>query len=287
MGNFRNWLSSNMLFRNILADFGSRSAYSGEPGGFIAYFQYMIGTYQRDHHLYFPKEPFAVRYNNEVFNKLFEYAGEDIFKYLDFHFDAFPEKNAFILYLDRQLTERLKKSLSKERKIKLESAADWVADKKRLFQSEAELTRADISRDLQLVIDSKAAGKADEAQLRLDKLADKLDHRFDDAIARLESASSLLPTGSIGLNNQNHQDKLVQLLYLLQNLHNPKNKTEALFSGFSNINLAAILRHHFRDFADKKSNTIEKNAKASIAKLKNTEPRVQKLIQALEEFFYV
>lgn len=286
MGNFRNWLSSNMLFRNILADFGSRSAYTGEPGGFIAYFQYKIGTYQRDHHLYFPQEPFAVRYNNEVFNKLFEYAGEDIFKYLDFHFDAFPEKNAFILYLDRQLTERLKKSPSKDRKIKLESAADWVAEKKQLFRSKAELTKEDISRDLQLVIDSKAAGKVEEAQQRLDKLADKLDHRFDDAIARLESASSLLPTGSIGLNNQNHQDKLVQLLYLLQNLHNPKNKTEALFSGFSNINLAAILRHGFQDFADKKPNTVEKNAKASIAKLKNNDPKVQKLIQALEEFFY-
>lgn len=66
-----------MLFRNILADFGSRSAYTEEPGGFIAYFQYKIGPYQRDHYLYFPKEPFAVRYNNEVFNNLFEYTGED------------------------------------------------------------------------------------------------------------------------------------------------------------------------------------------------------------------
>ncbi|WP_341838613.1 hypothetical protein WJU16_12370 [Chitinophaga pollutisoli] len=286
MGNFRNWLSSNMLFRNILADFGSRSAYTGEPGGFIAYFQYKIGPYQQDYHLYFPKEPFAVRYNNEVFNKLFEYTGEDIYKYLDFHFDAFPEKNTFILYLDRQLTERLKKSSSKERRIKLESAADWVAEKKQLFRADAELTREDISRDLQLVIDSKAAGKAEEAQQRLDNLTDKLEHKFDDAIARLESATNLLPTGSISLNNKNHEDKLVQLLYIIQHLNNPKNRTEALFSGFSNINLAAILRHHFQDFSDKKPNTVEKNAKASIAKLKNNDPKVQKLIQALEEFFY-
>ncbi len=129
MGKFRDWLSSNMIFRNILADLGTRSAYSGEPGGFIAYFQYKIGPYQRDYYLYFPKEPYNVRYHNEVFNKLFEYAADDIFKYLDFHFDTFPEKNAFVLFLDRQLTERLKKSYSKEHRIKLESAADWVVEK--------------------------------------------------------------------------------------------------------------------------------------------------------------
>lgn len=167
MGNFRNWLSSNMLFRNILADFGSRSAYTGEPGGFIPYFQYRIGPYQRDFYLYFPKEPFAVRYHNEVFNKFFEYTGDDIFKYIQFHFDVFPEKSAFILFLDRQLTERLKKSHSKERRIKLESATDWVAENKRILRAEVEMTRENISRDLQFVIDSKTAGNHEEAQQRL------------------------------------------------------------------------------------------------------------------------
>lgn len=286
MGKFRDWLSSNMIFRNILADLGTRSAYTVEAGGFIPYFQYKIGAYQRDYYLYFPKEPFAIRYHNEVFNKLFEYTGDDIFKYLDFHFEAFPEKNAFILFLDRQLTERLKKSYSKERHIKLESAADWVAEKKLALKEQAEVSRDDISKDLQLVIDSRAAGKTEEAEKRLDNLTNKLEQKFADAIERLENSKALLPAAKISLNNQNHLDKLVQLFYLIQNLQNPNNKTEQLFSGFNNIDLATILRLHFREFADKKPNTVEKNAKASIDKLRPNDPKVQKLALAMEEFFY-
>ena len=33
-------LFSNMFFRNMLADFGERSAYSKKPGNFISFFQY-------------------------------------------------------------------------------------------------------------------------------------------------------------------------------------------------------------------------------------------------------
>lgn len=286
MGKFRDWLSSNMIFRNILADLGTRSAYTVEAGGFIPYFQYRIGPYQRDYYLYFPKEPFAVRYHNEVFNKLFEYVGDDIFKYLDFHYGAFNEKSAFILFLDRQLTERLKKSHNKERRIKLESAADWVAQKKLVLKEQSEVMREDIYRDLQLVIDSKAAGKTDEAEKRLDNLASKLEQQFSDAIERLENSKGLLPAAKISLNNQNHLDKLVQLFYLIQNLQHPGNRTEQLFSGFNHIDLATILRLHFREFADKKPNTVEKNAKASIDKLRPNDPKVQRLTQAMEEFFY-
>lgn len=286
MGKFRDWLSSNMIFRNMLADLGTRTAYTGEAGGFIPYFQYKIGPYQRDYYLYFPKEPFAIRYHNEVFNKLFEYTGDDIFKYLNFHFEAFLEKSAFILFLDRQLTERLKKSYSKERQIKLESAADWVAEKKQVLKEQAEVSRDDISKDLQLVIDSRAAGKTEEAEKRLNNLTNRLEQKFADAIERLENSKALLPAAKISLNNQNHLDKLVQLFYLIQNLQNPNNKTEQLFSGFNHIDLATILRLHFREFADKKPNTVEKNAKASIDKLRPNDPKVQKLALAMEEFFY-
>jgi len=163
----------------MLADFGTRSAYTGEAGGIIPYFQYRIGRYQRDYYLYVPKEPFTIRYHNEVFNKPFEYAGDDIFKYQDFHFEAFPEKSAFILFLDRQLTERLKKSYySKERQIKLESAADWVAEKKLVLKELAEVSREDFPRSLQLVIDRKAAGKTDEAEKRQDNLTNNLEQKI-------------------------------------------------------------------------------------------------------------
>jgi len=40
----KKWLLPNMFFRNVLADFGNRSAYSKIPGNFVPYFQYKIGN---------------------------------------------------------------------------------------------------------------------------------------------------------------------------------------------------------------------------------------------------
>lgn len=56
--NWQQKLPSNIILRNILASFGERSGYSKEPGGFVPYFQYQIGSYKADLYLYFPKEPF-------------------------------------------------------------------------------------------------------------------------------------------------------------------------------------------------------------------------------------
>ncbi len=94
----KKWLFSNMFFRNMLADFGERSAYSKAPGGFIPYFRYKIGSYQPDYYLYFPKEPYTIRYQNEIFNKLREYKGYDIITYLDFHYSAYKDKHSFFAF---------------------------------------------------------------------------------------------------------------------------------------------------------------------------------------------
>lgn len=77
---------SNMFFRNMLADFGERSSNSKTSGNFTPYFQYKIGENQSDLYLYFPKEPFSIRYKNEIFNKLNEYTGYGIIKFLEFHY---------------------------------------------------------------------------------------------------------------------------------------------------------------------------------------------------------
>ncbi len=69
-------LFSNMFLRNMLASFGERSAYSEKRGQFTAYFLYKIGNYESDYYLYFPAEPFPLRYKNEIFNKLHEYTAD-------------------------------------------------------------------------------------------------------------------------------------------------------------------------------------------------------------------
>src|SRR5256885_7285080 len=103
---FKKRLFSNMFWRNVLATFGERSGYSTEPGQFVPYFQYKIGPYQTDLYLYFPKEPYALRYNNEIFNKLLEFTGYDIIKYLDFHYAAYSNKQDFLRFLQYELSDR-------------------------------------------------------------------------------------------------------------------------------------------------------------------------------------
>src|ERR1700680_2912479 len=99
---------SNMFLRNMLADFGERSGYTKTPGNFIPYFQYKIGEYQPDHYLYFPSESFALRYKNEIFNKLNEYTGYDIIKFLEFHYSAYSDKPDFLRFLNYEISQRLK-----------------------------------------------------------------------------------------------------------------------------------------------------------------------------------
>lgn len=41
--------------------------------------------------MYFPKEPSAILYKNEIFNKLSEYTGYDIIRYLEFHYAAYED----------------------------------------------------------------------------------------------------------------------------------------------------------------------------------------------------
>jgi len=110
----------------MLASFGNRSAYSKDPGSFVAYFQYKIGPYQSDQYLYFPKEPYALRYKNEIFNKLHEYTGYDIIRYLEFHYDAYPDTGDFLRFLRYEIAERLRVQ-PKDRA--LLSGQAWVIEK--------------------------------------------------------------------------------------------------------------------------------------------------------------
>lgn len=123
---WKDTLFSNMFIRNMLADFGGRSASASEDGIVIPYFQYKIGKYQPDHYLYFPKEPTARRYKNEIFNKLQEYEGYDLIRYLEFHFSAYEDKQQFLRFLHFEVAERLKRKPSASRKVKYQVVADWV-----------------------------------------------------------------------------------------------------------------------------------------------------------------
>src|SRR5215204_4345022 len=130
-------LFTNMFLRNMLADFGKRSANStnGKP---TPYFQYRIGNYQPDYYLYFPKEPSRIQYKNEIFNKLQEYNGYDLINYLDFHFMLFGDKSDFLRFLQYEISDRLKRKSRETFRQKLQCALEWVAEKQQeLLSSQA------------------------------------------------------------------------------------------------------------------------------------------------------
>lgn len=71
----RNRLFKFIFFRSILTTFGNRTPYSAKTKEFAAFFKYKIGPYRPDYYWYFARQPYLQVYKNEIFNKMYEYAG--------------------------------------------------------------------------------------------------------------------------------------------------------------------------------------------------------------------
>src|SRR3990170_1006390 len=100
-------LFTNMFLRNMLADFGNRSAYSRLPGSFIPYFQYKV---------------------------------YDIITYLEFHYSAYGEKHDFLRFLQYEIADRLKQQPKESRRQKLQSAREWVTEQQQELQRSQQAT---------------------------------------------------------------------------------------------------------------------------------------------------
>jgi hypothetical protein len=277
----------------MLADFGTRSAYSLSDKNFIPYFQYKLGTYQPDHCLYFSKQPLAVQYKNEIFNKLREYTGYDIVQYLEFHYEKYPDGSDFLKFLIYEADQRIKLRLSGSQKLKLETVINWVKEKQaeRLVLQKQHL-KEEIEQDVRSVFENESTKPNISSEAAVNALSDKLSERIEllmsDTEQRMEALTNSFITGNIELNNQNHQEKLVQLLILISTIQAPKEiaKGEQVFKRFSFTDLASLLHLHFEAFKNKKLNTIQVNIKERNETLNYRNPKVQKLIDALRDFFY-
>jgi hypothetical protein len=284
---------SNIFWRNAIADFGGRTVSTKITGNFVPYFQYKIGPYQFDEFLYFQKEPFALRYKNEIFNKLFEYSGNDIVRYLDFHYSAYPDKQDFLRFLKYEITDRLHLSSPKSRLRKLESALDWVSEKKQDLQKiQEEQLRGEIKEGVQTIIQNQPTASPQEVDSQIKAFSDKLSDRFESLITETEKGimdiTGSFVKGNIELNNHNHEEKLIQLMILLQQVQAPPQlkKVEQLFKKFSATDIASILHLHFNAFKDEKLNTVQRKVGSQGERIKSTNNSVKKLTEALQEFFY-
>ncbi len=287
-------LFSNMFLRNMLADFGERSGYSKSPGNFIPYFQYKIGKYQSDYFLYFPTEPFALRYKNEIFNKLNEYTGYDIIKFLEFHYTAYPGKSDFLRFLHYEISERLKpNNVQKSFLLKLESSLTWVSEKSQeLKKSQADLLRGEIEQGVKTIIKNQSVNSphqvGDQIKAFSDQLGLHIEKLMGEAEKGIRELAGSFSTGNIQLNNRNHEEKIIQLLILIGQVQAPPqvSRGEQLFKKFTASDIATILHLHFDAFRDNKINTLQKKVGDQSERIKASHPKVKKLSEALQEFFY-
>ena len=282
-----------MFLRNMWADFVSRS-FASTTGTFTPYFQYRIGPYQPDFYLYFPREPFAARYKNEIFNKLQEYSGYDLVRYLEFHYAKYPDKTDFLRFLQYELSERLARSSGKSRQQKLQPIQEWVREKQGELQQQRELElKGKIAHEVKEMfshgnIDASQKEVEETTQALSQKLAGYMDQLLASTEERIESLTSSYVTGNIELNNHNHLEKVIQLFILIQTVQAPPQiaRGEQLFRKFSATDMASILHLHFEAFKDKRINTLQVKIGKTSERLNLGNPKVQKLSAALQDFFY-
>ncbi len=245
-----------LFFRALITAFGFRP-YDKSPAAFIPYFQYKIGPYVPDFYLYFPKPPAWNRYRWELFEKLDVYHGSDIARYLDFHFSAYPDKPAFLRFLRFEAEGQVKR-MGKRRntyRAKLELVLSWVAEQEGLLRQ---------------AIGEPVVGDA------------PLSPGVESAVYDLVESYS----GNIVVNGKHHLERFIQLLILVKDLHTPGKPDNPLFTQFSTVDLAAILRQ-IKELKKLQVNTLQKKISEANFELRRGDPRKeQQLLAALTEFFY-
>ena len=289
----KNKLYSNIILRSIFADFGGRTAYTKNNKNFLPYFQYKIGTYKEDYYLYFPKEPSARLYYNEIFSKLSEYNGYDISKYLDFHYQAYNDKADFLRFLHYEIKDRLHRDNAKSRKQKMQTAAEWLSEKQlELTKQQEHNIQKEIEKDMHSFLDNKPSFKGQNLEVEVKDLSEKIASSLskqmtqilDGTEERLQSLTDAFDTGHIQINNRAHEQKIIELFVLLQQTQTGKFKQ--LFKKCAATDIAAILKLHFEAFKDKKMNTLQKKITESHSAIyESNNIKTKNLIEALEAFF--
>ena len=289
-------LQSNLLLGNMLSALIGFPA-SAAKNNFIPYFQYKIGVYEQDHYLYFTSPPNNVRYTNDIFNKLYQYGGYNIIQFLEFHYSAYSHKADFLRFLKYETAQRLKRSPSNTFKIKLEAVLDWLAEKQEEQQSSQQRpVKPYLEQEVYNLVEKEVIKSGNDRHPNtqnitkeiLNTLSPYLNSLVETTEEKMKAVTDAYVTGHIQLNNHNHIEKVVQLFYLIQNITAPKElaKGEQVFKQFSATDIASILHLHFQAFKNKKINTIQGNIKGATDNLNFKNFRVQKLNEALAEFFY-
>ena len=302
---FRDYLMNKMLLRNIGLIYGEINNYSKQPGHFTPYFQFEVGPYRDDFILYFPKLPNAILYYNSIFLKLWAYKPQDSVKYIESHYNLYPDKNDFLLFLKRELqhrTAQLRKGSNKESISSI--GLDWVNEKIARQKDEQKIATYNqfIRQDFTVIVKNELQQvlppNNSPAQMPLDQLTDAIARNLeakasailDNTETKIMELADKYEIGEIQLTNQERAEKLIALFLCLKNLTgkpNRRNKTgEYLFSAMDLNDIANILRLHFIPWKGQKLDSVAKRIYAVNATYKTDDPDLRELSKALQKYFF-
>ena len=235
---------------------------------FTPYFQYRIGPFVADYHLYFRREPSWIRYRFEFFSRLYEYSGYGLTLFLDFHYQAYPDKADFRRFLRYEVEEELRLFGKRGKRFrgKREMVLIWLQEQEAV--AGVGVTSA---------AGAEAPGTAGEAGARVGG-------------AELEAIETTMTgvmrsfTGAIGIDLPHHLERFIQLLIMIKDIKAPGKGGAPVFREFSATDLAAILRN-IEIFRGMRVNSLQKRITEESRKLRDDE-RALKMKKALVEYFY-
>ena len=254
-----------LFFRALVSAFGFRP-FDRRREVLVPYFQYKIGGFSTDYYLHFLREPEWNLYRYEIFEKLKEYSGDGIARYLDFHFKAYTDKGDLLRFLRYETEDRLRrlgKRMKKDRN-KLEMVLLWVSEQEGILKPAAVG-----SPDVPPIASEPVEG----AELR----SPEIESTVHDL---LKSYS-----GKIVVNGKHHLERFIQLLILVKDLYDPGKPDNPLFTQFSTNDLAAVLRQ-IKELRELQVNTLQKKISDCGGNVRHNDPRTAQLVAALTEFFY-
>ncbi len=182
-------------------------------------------------------------------------------------------------FLNYEIFERLK---SQPKNPGLLTAQAWVASKaEELKKEQQEQIKKEVEQSVQEIINKQPNASPQEIEHQVSLLVNKFTAHMDRVAAETERGikdlTDYLSTGRIELNNQIHEEKLIQALILLQIVQAPPKQAKAgpLFKRFTNADLAAVLRLHFAAFKDNTISTLQKKITEQSERTKERFPQVK------------
>jgi hypothetical protein len=301
----RKFIMNNNFLRNVGLISFDLDNYPDSRGDFTPYFQYEIAPYRDAFTLYFPKLPTPKQYYNYIFLKLFAYNPQDAIKYIEVHYDAYPDKKDFLLFLQRQLQYRSARAKKGSNIVSIAAISlDWVTEQMNYFKDQQKIVaynqfiRQDLTfivkNELQHIGSPSGAGSAQSVEHLADQISSGLKAKLDSILENTETKIMALAdkyeTGNIQLTNDNMKEKLIGLFLVLKDLTGKparKNKSvDSLFTKTDLNDIAQILRLHYAPWKGLKIDSIERRVYDVNAKFKSDNPVYQELAKALQKYFF-